>query len=56
MSTWAICPHAAKKTLETFKEMLVDISEKEFERLKLKRKDKFKLYFPPDEFHQYSDC
>jgi putative 2-aminoethylphosphonate ABC transporter ATP-binding protein len=36
-------------------EMLVDISEKEFERLKLKRKDKFKLYFPPDEFHQYSE-
>jgi ABC-type Fe3+/spermidine/putrescine transport system ATPase subunit len=36
-------------------EMLVDISEKEFERLNLKRKDKFKLYFPPDEFHQYSE-
>jgi ABC-type Fe3+/spermidine/putrescine transport system ATPase subunit len=36
-------------------EMLVDISEKEFERLSLKRKDKFKLYFPPDEFHQYSE-
>jgi ABC-type Fe3+/spermidine/putrescine transport system ATPase subunit len=36
-------------------EMLVDISEKEFEKLNLKRKDKFKLYFPPDEFHQYSE-
>ena len=36
-------------------EMLVDISEKEFERIKLKRKDKFKLYFPPDEFHLYSE-
>jgi putative spermidine/putrescine transport system ATP-binding protein len=36
-------------------EMLVDISEKEFEKLSLKRKDKFKLYFPPDEFHQYSE-
>jgi hypothetical protein len=35
--------------------MLVDISEKEFEKLNLKRKDKFKLYFPPDEFHQYSE-
>jgi putative 2-aminoethylphosphonate ABC transporter ATP-binding protein len=36
-------------------EMLVDISEKEFERTKLKRKDKFKIYFPPDEFHLYSE-
>jgi ABC-type Fe3+/spermidine/putrescine transport system ATPase subunit len=36
-------------------EMLVDISEKEFERTQLKRKDKFKLYFPPDEFHLYSE-
>ncbi|MGD8899440.1 MAG: hypothetical protein PVF39_05140, partial [Desulfobacterales bacterium] len=36
-------------------EMLVDISEKEFEKLGLKRKDKFKLYFPPDEFHQYEE-
>ena len=33
-------------------EMLVDISEKDFERLNLKRKDRFKLYFPPDAFHQ----
>lgn len=41
-------------TLEE-EEMLVDISEKEFERLGLKRKDKFKLYFPPDAFHQYEE-
>jgi putative 2-aminoethylphosphonate ABC transporter ATP-binding protein len=41
-------------TLEE-EEMLVDISEKEFEKLNLKRKDKFKLYFPPDEFHQYTE-
>ena len=41
-------------TLEE-EEMLVDISEKEFEKLGLKRKDKFKLYFPPDKFHQYSE-
>jgi ABC-type Fe3+/spermidine/putrescine transport system ATPase subunit len=36
-------------------EMLVDISEKDFERLNLKRKDNFKLYFPPDAFHQYEE-
>jgi len=36
-------------------EMLVDISEKEFEKINLKRKDKFKLYFPPDAFHVYSE-
>ena len=36
-------------------EMLVDISEKEFERTKLKRKDKLKLYLPPDTFHLYSE-
>jgi len=36
-------------------EMIVDISEKEFERLNLKRKDKLKLYFPPDAFHVYSE-
>ena len=36
-------------------EMLVDISEKDFERLNLKRKDKFKLYFPPEAFHQYEE-
>jgi len=36
-------------------EMIVDISEKEFEKINLKRKDKFKLYFPPDSFHVYSE-
>jgi hypothetical protein len=35
--------------------MLVDLSEKEFEKLSLKRKDKFKLYLPPEAFHQYSE-
>ena len=41
-------------TLED-EEMLVDISEKEFEKLNLKRKDKLKLYFPPEAFHLYSE-
>ena len=41
-------------TLEE-EEMLVDISEKEFEKINLKRKDKLKLYFPPDAFHVYSE-
>jgi len=41
-------------TLEE-EEMIVDISEKEFEKISLKRKDKFKLYFPPDTFHVYSE-
>ena len=36
-------------------EMIVDISEKEFEKINLKRKDKLKLYFPPDAFHVYSE-
>jgi putative 2-aminoethylphosphonate ABC transporter ATP-binding protein len=36
-------------------EMIVDISEKEFEKINLKRKDKFKLYFPPDAFHIYGE-
>jgi iron(III) transport system ATP-binding protein len=36
-------------------EMIVDISEKEFERINLKRRDKFKLYFPPEAFHVYSE-
>ncbi len=34
-------------------EMLFDITEKEFEKIKLKRRDKVKLYFPPDAFHVY---
>ena len=41
-------------TLEE-EEMIVDISEKEFEKINLKRKDIFKLYFPPDAFHVYSE-
>ena len=36
-------------------EMIVDIPEKEFEKMNLKRKDKLKLYFPPDAFHIYSE-
>jgi iron(III) transport system ATP-binding protein len=36
-------------------EMIVDISEKDFERINLKRKDKLKLYFPPDAFHVYGE-
>ena len=36
-------------------EMIVDIPEKEFENMNLKRKDKVKLYFPPDAFHVYSE-
>jgi len=36
-------------------EMIVDIPEKEFEKINLKRKDKFKLYFPPNVFHVYSE-
>ena len=36
-------------------EIIVDISEKEFERIQLKRKDKLKLYFPPDAFQVYSE-
>jgi putative 2-aminoethylphosphonate ABC transporter ATP-binding protein len=41
-------------TLEA-EEMIVDISEKEFEKIKLKRKDKVKLYFPPEAFQVYSE-
>ncbi|MGB5750890.1 MAG: ATP-binding cassette domain-containing protein [Desulfobacterales bacterium] len=41
-------------TLEE-EDMIVDISEKEFEKINLKRKDKFKLYLPPDAFHVYSE-
>ncbi len=36
-------------------DMIVDISEKEFEKIQLKRKDTLKLYFPPDAFHVYSE-
>jgi putative 2-aminoethylphosphonate ABC transporter ATP-binding protein len=41
-------------TLEA-EEMIVDISEKEFEKIKLRRKDKIRLYFPPNAFHVYSE-
>jgi len=36
-------------------DMIVDISEKEFEKINLKRKDRFKLYFPPEAFHIYGE-
>ncbi len=36
-------------------EMLVDISEKEFEKHNLKRKDNIRLYFPPEAFHVYTE-
>jgi len=36
-------------------EMFVDIPEKEFEKITLKRKDIMKLYFPPEAFHSYSE-
>lgn len=36
-------------------EMFVDLPEKEFEKISLKRKDKVKLYFPPDAFHIYTE-
>ena len=36
-------------------EMLVDIPEKEYEKINLKRRDKIKLYFPPETFHVYSE-
>jgi ABC-type Fe3+/spermidine/putrescine transport system ATPase subunit len=36
-------------------EMIVDLPEKDFEKIKLKRRDKLKLYFPPQAFHVYSE-
>lgn len=36
-------------------EMIVDISEKAYEKMKLKRGDKLKLYFPPEAFHVYGE-
>jgi ABC-type Fe3+/spermidine/putrescine transport system ATPase subunit len=36
-------------------EMFVDLPEKEFEKIHLKRKDKMTLYFPPDAFHIYTE-
>jgi hypothetical protein len=36
-------------------EMFVDITEKDFEALSLKRRDPLRLYFPPKSFHCYSE-
>ena len=36
-------------------EMLIDLPEKEFERMGVKRGEKMKLYFPPDAFHIYTE-
>jgi putative 2-aminoethylphosphonate ABC transporter ATP-binding protein len=36
-------------------EMLVELQEKEFEKISLKRGDKIRLYFPPDAFHVYNE-
>ncbi|MCJ7541392.1 MAG: ATP-binding cassette domain-containing protein [Desulfobacterales bacterium] len=36
-------------------EMFVDVPEKEFAKIRLKRKDKMKLYFPPDAFYVYTE-
>ena len=36
-------------------EMLIDIPEKDFERISLSRKDRIKVYFPPDAFHSYPE-
>ena len=36
-------------------EMIVDLPEKEFEKINLKRKDKLKIYFPPEAFHIYTE-
>jgi ABC-type Fe3+/spermidine/putrescine transport system ATPase subunit len=36
-------------------EMIVDLPEKAYEKMRLKRRDKMKLYFPPDEFHVYTE-
>jgi len=34
---------------------IVDISEKDFEKMGLKRGEKIKVYFPPDAFHVYTE-
>ncbi len=36
-------------------EMIIDLPEKAYEKMGLKRRDKMKLYFPPDAFHVYSE-
>ncbi|OPX36550.1 MAG: hypothetical protein B1H12_06880 [Desulfobacteraceae bacterium 4484_190.2] len=35
--------------------MLIDISEKDFGKMGLKRGEKIKVYFPPDAFHVYTE-
>ena len=35
--------------------MIVDISEKDFEKMGLRRGEKIKVYFPPDAFHVYTE-
>ena len=35
--------------------MIIDISEKDFEKMGLKRGEKIKVYFPPDAFHVYTE-
>jgi putative 2-aminoethylphosphonate ABC transporter ATP-binding protein len=34
---------------------IIDISEKDFEKMGLKRGEKIKVYFPPDAFHVYTE-
>jgi ABC-type Fe3+/spermidine/putrescine transport system ATPase subunit len=36
-------------------EMFVDVTEKSFEKINLKRRDAMILYFPPEAFHAYSE-
>jgi putative spermidine/putrescine transport system ATP-binding protein len=36
-------------------EMLIDIPEKDFEKMMLSRGDKLRLYFPPDAFYAYTE-
>ena len=36
-------------------EMIVDLPEKEFEQMELKRGEQMDLYFPPDAFHVYKE-
>jgi ABC-type Fe3+/spermidine/putrescine transport system ATPase subunit len=36
-------------------EMILDLPEKEFEKIRLQRHQKMKLYFPPDAFHVYDE-
>ena len=36
-------------------EMIIDLPEKAYEKMHLRRRDKMKLYFPPEEFHVYTE-